>query len=284
LIVAVVACIASLAIAQTCPASSLATAYSDNTCATTINAATSACSCIGLTYSSTTGGCVGVSSALCSQFASCANSYIATLNLAAATGSSCSSLASIQTLLVGLAAGGTYTGSSLQTACQRTVCQMANASTNGCSNNLNQVFTTACVNPYAAVYTITVNGVPCTTSLLAVLIRSLGLDLLTATGQNATGTAGSCGSFIGTYVFPVSSANAGLTTSLSNLQSNPALLTNLAAAAGVSPSALTVTSIVQVSTPVPGSSSPNGNGFILSSARASWTAVSVLAAAVALLF
>jgi len=279
LILAVVACIATMAVAQTCPTSSVAAAYQDITCATTASAMSTACTCLGLTYSASVGGCVGVSTQSCTVFSSCANSYIQTLNSASAAGSTCSSLSSINSMLATLAAGGVYTGSALETACKSVVCQVANTSTNGCIKNLNSVWSAACVNPYQTVLIITIDGFVCVSTQLAAYAIAFRLDASTILGVNVTivGTP-VCGSLIIGFSVPVSSNFPGLAASLQTIQSNPALLANLAAAAGVSPSALTVSAIGVVSTPVPGSPS------VLSSARATWTVVSVVAAAIAMLF
>jgi len=280
LILAVVACIATMAVAQTCPTSSIAVAYQDTTCAATASALSTACSCIGLTYSSSIGFCVGISSASCATFASCSNSAIQTLNAASAAGSTCSSLASISSMLSTLAAGGVYTGSALEVACQRTVCSFANFSTNGCINNLAGVWSVACTNPYQTVLVVTIDGFVCVTTQIAAYATGFRMDARTILGLNVTIVGVPvCGSLTIGFSVPVSANYPGLGDAINNIKNNPALLANLAAAAGVSPSSLTVTGLAVVSTPVPGSP-----GFVLSSARATWTAVSIVAAAFALLF
>jgi len=213
-------------------------------------------------------------------------SYIGTLNVASASGSSCASLSGIQSSLTSLAAGSIYTGSSLEGACQAAVCAMANRSTNGCTNNLNQVFSTACQNPYTTVYTITIAGGTCANGNIPQYTVALRLDLSSALGYNVTiiGTP-FCGSITATFSVPVSTNAPGLQTAVQAAASNPAFLTNLAAAFGTPVTTFSITNFAQVSTAVPGSPSSPNSGFSFSAtSRASWTVLSVVAAAIALAF
>jgi len=282
-VVAVLACVATLAFAQgKCPTSSLSNVYSDTTCSTTASALSTACSCIGLTYSSSTGACVGVSTASCSTFNTCALAYINSINQAAIAGSSCSSASTLKAPLATLAAGGIYTGSAVESACQSSTCMWANATTATCTNNLANLWQAACVNPYMFVGTIVITGnFVCTAANIAAYKVALRIDLSAALGYNVTIIGDIvCGSATATFSVPVSQNAAGLQANLQAAQANAAFLTSFAAAAGVPVSALTVQSIVAVSTTVPGSSPV----VIQSAARASWTILSVLVAAIAFAF
>jgi len=243
-----------------------------------------------LTFSSSTGACVGVSSASCTTFASCANSYVAALNVAAAAPSTRSSLTSLKTQLATIATGTLYAGSTLETACKAAICTLTNATTNGCIYNpttLASIYTTACANPFTTIITIVFNGFTCDPTKIAQYTAALIIDLNAALlsvllGASVSISTATCGSLTATVLIPVASTNAGLNVALQNLAANPSLFASLAAAAGISASSLTVSSVLIISTPVP---SFAGQTFQFSStSRATWSVLSVMAAVLALTF
>jgi len=265
--------------------------YSDAvTCSTSASALSSACSCIGLTFSSSTGTCVGVSTATCNQFTSCAAAYFTSVNVAAALGSTCSSLAAIKPTLSALAAGSIYTGGSLEGACQAFACSLANTTTTNCINNLNSLYNGACTNPYTYLASITIGGnFVCNSANIAAIKAALRIDLSAKLGYNVTIIGDIiCGSATAVFSVPVSGNAPGLQANLQAAVANPAFLTSLAAVLGVPVSSLTVQSITTLGTPVPGSQpiTPGSNGGFQfgASSRATWSVLSVLAAAIALAF
>jgi len=281
-LVVVLACIAAIAAAQSaCPSSTLTSYYTDSTCSTDTSAMSTWCTCIGKTYTSSSNTCTGTSttSASCATFASCGATYFATLNTAAAAGSSCTGLAALKTPLVTLALGTTnYSSSDVETSCKAVACAIANVSYSTCVSSIDSLYSTLCVNPYTYVLVIVITGnFLCNDTSKATLTVAFKTDATNKFGYTVTIISFSCGSISSTFSLPISGLTSGLAAKIIAAAADSSWLTALAAALGVSTSALVIASLAQSPSPAPGS-------LTLSSGRATWTIMSLVAAVLAFAF
>jgi len=283
-LVVVMACIAAIAAAQTaCTTSTNTNFFVDSGCSTSTSAQSTFCTCIGLTYNSATNGCTGTYAGDCSTtglFSTCIASFFNTINVAAlgnSFASSCTGISSLRTNILNFQSGSNYTNTVTQTACQAVTCTAANASASStCLTTIQGASTTTgvsfndnvCFNPVRVAYALILSGTfNCNATVLSFLLTALLQDLTRVYGYPIILTVyPACGSVTTTYALPVSANAPGVAAATATVQGGGSWLTSTGAVLGVNPSSIAPSATVS------------------SGARAMWTVLSMIAAAMVLAF